>query len=128
MEYIKVIKGELKKGISIVKDNIMKTELERKLKQATANEHCHANVSLLNDISRRTSNRETFFLERAFCTDRYSKSQNNDDKAYKMCSIVGIPKKSYYRLLYEIYEDGRYVKLDVPDDWYFKKYVMARLF
>ena len=50
MEYFSVLKGELKKGISMVKDNIMKTELERKLKTATANEHCHANIMLLNDI------------------------------------------------------------------------------
>ena len=60
MEYFNIIKGELKKGISTVKDNIMKTELERKLKKATSNEHCHANVTLLNDISRRTNSREDF--------------------------------------------------------------------
>ena len=62
MEYFNIIKDELKKGISTVKDNIMKTELERKLKKATSNEHCHANVKLLNDISRRTNSREDFYV------------------------------------------------------------------
>ena len=72
MEYIKVIKGELKKGINIVKDNIMKTELERKLKKATKNEHCHANVSLLNDISRRTNSGEDFYVIYNHCLKKLS--------------------------------------------------------
>ena len=55
MEYLNIIKGELKKGVSAVKDRLTKTELQRKLKEATANEHCHANVSLLNEISERTN-------------------------------------------------------------------------
>ena len=38
------------------KDRITKTDLERQLKEATSNEHCHANVSLLNEISYKTSN------------------------------------------------------------------------
>ena len=57
-DYFKAIKEEVKKGLSMVKDNIMLTELERKLKKATANEHCHANVSLLNEISQRTAIKE----------------------------------------------------------------------
>lgn len=61
MDYFKAIKNEIKKGISTVKDNIMLTELERKLKKATANEHCHANVSLLDEISRRTANRRLLY-------------------------------------------------------------------
>ena len=69
-----------------------------------------------------------FFMERAFCTENYSVTQNVGEKEYKMCSIVGIPKKSYYRVLYETYEDGVYMKLDVPNDWYFKKFPMTRLF
>ena len=72
MDYFNVLKGELKKGISKVKDNIMKTELERKLKKATANEHCHANVSLLNDISRRTSNREDYYVIYNHCMKKLS--------------------------------------------------------
>jgi hypothetical protein len=72
MEYLKVIRGELKKGISVVKDNIMKTELERKLKTATSNEHCHANVTLLNDISRRTSNREDYYIIYNHCMKKLS--------------------------------------------------------
>ncbi len=51
MDYLNMIKGELKKGINMVKDNLTKTDLEKKLKEATSNEHCHANVSLLNEIS-----------------------------------------------------------------------------
>ena len=54
MEYFNILKGELKKGISMVKDNLTKTDLEKKLKEATSNEHCHANISLLNEISKRT--------------------------------------------------------------------------
>ena len=38
------------------KDKLTKTELQRQLKEATSNEHCHANVSLLNEISYRTGN------------------------------------------------------------------------
>lgn len=38
------------------KDKLTKTELQRQLKEATSNEHCHANVSLLNEISYRTEN------------------------------------------------------------------------
>ena len=41
----------------MVKDNLTKTDLEKKLKEATSNEHCHANVSLLNEISSKTQYR-----------------------------------------------------------------------
>ena len=54
MEYLNILKGELKKGVSAVKDRLTKTELQRKLKEATSNEHCHANIALLNEISQRT--------------------------------------------------------------------------
>ena len=54
MEYFNILKDEFKKGISMVKDNLTKTELEKKLKEATSNEHCHANISLLNEISMKT--------------------------------------------------------------------------
>ena len=47
MEYFNILKGELKKGISMVKDNLTKTELEKKLKEATSNEHCHAMLIFL---------------------------------------------------------------------------------
>ena len=67
MDYLNVIKGELKKGISIVKDNIMMTELERKLKEATSDEHCHANVSLLNDIAQRTNDSEDLDVIMKYC-------------------------------------------------------------
>ena len=70
MEYFKYLKGELKKGLNIVKDNIMKTELERKLKEATSNEHCHANVSLLNSISQRTNDREDFYVIYNYCMEK----------------------------------------------------------
>ena len=50
-----IIKGELKKGVGQLKDRLTKTELQRKLKEATSNEHCHANVSLLNEISEKTN-------------------------------------------------------------------------
>ena len=33
MEYFNILKGELKKGISMVKDNLTKTDLEKKLKK-----------------------------------------------------------------------------------------------
>ena len=60
MEYFNILKSELKKGISMVKDNLTKTDLEKKLKEATSNEHCHANVSLLNEISMRTQYRADY--------------------------------------------------------------------
>ena len=54
MDYFNIIKGELKKGVGQIKDRLTKTDLQRKLKEATSNEHCHANISLLNEISQRT--------------------------------------------------------------------------
>ena len=44
----------------MVKDNLTKTDLEKKLKEATSNEHCHANMSLLNEISMRTQYRADY--------------------------------------------------------------------
>ncbi len=54
MDYFNIIKGELKKGVGQIKDRLTKTDLQRKLKEATSNEHCHANIALLNEISQRT--------------------------------------------------------------------------
>ena len=56
MEYLNSLKSVLKSGVSEIKDRLTKTELERQLKESTSNEHCHANVSLLNEISKRTEN------------------------------------------------------------------------
>jgi hypothetical protein len=50
----------------------MLTELERKLKKATANEHCHANVSLLDEISRRTTSREDYYIIYNHCMKKLS--------------------------------------------------------
>ena len=72
MDYFNAIEDEIKKGISVVKDNIMLTELERKLKKATANEHCHANVSLLNEISQRTGIREDYYIIYNHCMKKLS--------------------------------------------------------
>lgn len=35
-----------------------KADLKSQLKEATSNEHCHANVALMNEISSQTSNKE----------------------------------------------------------------------
>jgi hypothetical protein len=72
MDYFNAIKDEIKKRISVVKDNIMLTELDRKLKKATANEHCHANVSLLNEISQRTGIREDYYIIYNHCMKKLS--------------------------------------------------------
>ena len=72
INYFNAIKDEIKKGLSTVKDNIMLTELERKLKKATANEHCHANVSLLDEISRRTTSREDYYIIYNHCMKKLS--------------------------------------------------------
>jgi len=72
MEYFNILKGELKKGISMVKDNLTKTDLEKKLKEATANEHCHANVSLLNEISSKTQYRAHYNTILAHCIKKLS--------------------------------------------------------
>ena len=71
-DYFKAIKEEVKKGLSMVKDNIMLTELERKLKKATANEHCHANVSLLNEISQRTAIKGEYCIIYNHCIKKLS--------------------------------------------------------
>ena len=88
MQYFKAIKGEIKKGINIVKDNIMKTELERKLKTATSNEHCHANVSLLNDISKRTFTREDYFVIYNHCMKKLSCRPNKWRKILKCLFLI----------------------------------------
>lgn len=72
MEYFNAIRGELKKGISMVKDNLTKTELQRKLKEATSNDHCHANISLLNEISSRTTDSEDFQVILFHCCKKLS--------------------------------------------------------
>ena len=72
MEYFNMIKGELKKGISMVKDNLTKTDLEKKLKEATSNEHCHANVSLLDEISNKTQYRQDYNTILAHCVKKLS--------------------------------------------------------
>ena len=72
INYFNAIKDEIKKGLSTVKDNIMLTELERKLKKATANEHCHANVSLVDEISRRTTSREDYYIIYNHCMKKLS--------------------------------------------------------
>ena len=72
INYFNAIKDEIKKGLSTVNDNIMLTELERKLKKATANEHCHANVSLLDEISRRTTSREDYYIIYNHCMKKLS--------------------------------------------------------
>ena len=56
MEYLNSLKSVLKSGVSEIKDRLTKTELERQLKESTSYEHCHANISLLNEISKRTEN------------------------------------------------------------------------
>ena len=72
INYFNAIKDEIKKGLSTVKDNIMLTELERKLKKATANEHCHTNVSVLDEISRRTTSREDYYIIYNHCMKKLS--------------------------------------------------------
>ena len=67
MEYFNILKDEFKKGISMVKDNLTKTDLEKKLKEATSNEHCHANISLLNEISMKTQYRADYITIVAYC-------------------------------------------------------------
>ncbi len=34
----------------------MKTDLQKKLSTATSNEHCHANIKLLDEIAEKTNN------------------------------------------------------------------------
>ena len=88
MEYFNILKGELKKGISMVKDNLTKTDLEKKLKEATSNEHCHANISLLNDISSKTQYREDYNIIFAHCIKQLSCSSENWRKILKDLFLI----------------------------------------
>ena len=54
------------------KDKLTKTPLQIKLKEATSNEHCHANVSLLNEISQRTE----YYSELQIIVSHVSKKLN----------------------------------------------------
>jgi hypothetical protein len=56
----------------MVKDNLTKTDLEKKLKEATSNEHCHANIALLNEISSKTQYREDYTTILAHCLKKLS--------------------------------------------------------
>ena len=102
MEYLNVLKGEIKKGINIVKDNLTKTDLERKLKTATANEHCHANVSLLNEISRRTNNREDYYIIYNHCMKKLASSPEKWLKILKSLFLIemNIKYKDYSILVF----------------------------
>ena len=88
INYFNAIKDEIKKGLSTVKDNIMLTELERKLKKATANEHCHANVSLLDEISRRTTSREDYYIIYNHCMKKLSCRQEKWLKILKSLFLI----------------------------------------
>ena len=88
LDYFKAIKEEVKKGLSMVKDNIMLTELERKLKKATSNEHCHANVALLNDISQRTSIREDYYIIYNHCMKKLSCRPEKWLKIFKSLLLI----------------------------------------
>ena len=48
--------NNLKDKFNEVKNKFTLTEIEQKLEEATSNEHCHANVSLLDDIADRAVN------------------------------------------------------------------------
>jgi hypothetical protein len=60
MEYFNQLKygisGQIKDGIGALKNVYDKALLIKKLSDATSDEHCHANISLLNEISERTFN------------------------------------------------------------------------
>jgi hypothetical protein len=88
MEYFNILKGELKKGISMVKDNLTKTELEKKLKEATSNEHCHANVSLLNEISQKTQYRGDYNIILSHCLKKLSCSSQKWRKILKDLFLI----------------------------------------
>jgi hypothetical protein len=47
-------------SLSFRKDKFTKTDLERKLKEATRNEHCHASLQLLEEISAKSNNYNDF--------------------------------------------------------------------
>ena len=57
----------LKKGLNKVKDKVSKVDLEKKLNQATSNEMGYASISLLNEISKRTDDREECKMIVKFC-------------------------------------------------------------
>ena len=67
LQFTELTMESIKKGISRVKDNLIKTDLEKKLKEKTSNIHCHANISLLNDISNRTQYRADYNTILAHC-------------------------------------------------------------
>lgn len=48
----------LQKGISNVKGRMEKADIQRKLNEATSNENCFANISLMNEIADRTDSSE----------------------------------------------------------------------
>ena len=57
----------LKKGISKVKDNVNKDILTKRLNEATSNEICQANISVLNEISSRTDIKDEAKLIIKYC-------------------------------------------------------------
>lgn len=69
MEYFNQIKTKINSGLKVVKDQLTKSELELKLEEATSNEHCHANVTLLNELSRRSERRMDFPVIYQHCSE-----------------------------------------------------------
>ena len=111
MDYLNVIKGELKKGISMVKDNIMMNELERKLKEATSNEHCHANVSLLNDISQHTNSSEDFRIIYDYCLKNLNLNSDQWRRILKTLFLIEhILRTGNMRFATELKDDSYKIK------------------
>lgn len=54
--YLKTSSMKCTSIITCSKNKLTLTDLEIKLKEATSNEHCHANVSLLDDLAYKTNN------------------------------------------------------------------------
>ena len=55
-----IIKGKIIEMYLILliisKDKLTKTDLERKLDEATSNEHCHSNLEILDEIAEKSTN------------------------------------------------------------------------
>ena len=63
-----------------------------------------------------------FFMKKVFNLDEGISNVDSDMEIHRSCAINGIKTQFSYRLLHEEYDNGRYIKLNVPDWWYFDSY------
>lgn len=108
MQYINQLRETAKKVTSMVKDNLTKTELERKLKEATRDEQCHANMALLNELSARTEKRLDFPIIYQHCSKKLDCRPEKWRKILKALFLIEHILRTGSTAFFEAIKDDKY--------------------